>query len=91
MLQYAFYMYWGEMECVGQSFAYKVGLHPSALARLSSITSNLKSRYLNGHGPSQLTQASLVFASDTNSLSNCLFYNCTSLTSYINNRSFSLK
>jgi hypothetical protein len=42
MLQYAFFMYGGEMECVGQSFACKLGWHPSALARLSSIASNFE-------------------------------------------------
>jgi hypothetical protein len=35
MLEYAFYMYWGEMECMGQSFACKLGLHPSTLAHLT--------------------------------------------------------
>jgi hypothetical protein len=43
MLQYAFYMYWGEKEGVGQIFAVKLGWHPSTLARLSGITSNSKS------------------------------------------------
>jgi hypothetical protein len=42
MIQYAFYMYWREMEWVGQSFAYKLGLHPSTLAHLSRINSNFK-------------------------------------------------
>jgi hypothetical protein len=42
MLPYAFYMYSGEMECVGQSFALKLGLHPLTLAGLSSITSNFR-------------------------------------------------
>jgi hypothetical protein len=42
MLPYAIYMYWGEMEHVGQSFACKVGLHGLTLAGLSSITSNFK-------------------------------------------------
>jgi hypothetical protein len=37
MLQYAFQMYWGEMEWVVQSFACKLGLHPSTLAHLSLI------------------------------------------------------
>jgi hypothetical protein len=30
----------GEMECLGHSFACKLGLHPWTLAHLSSITSN---------------------------------------------------
>jgi hypothetical protein len=42
MVQYAFYMYWGEMECMGQSFAWKLGLHPLILACLSSITINFE-------------------------------------------------
>jgi hypothetical protein len=42
MLQYAFYMYWKDMECVGHSFAWKLGWHPMNLARLSSITSNFE-------------------------------------------------
>jgi hypothetical protein len=42
MLQYAFYMYWEEMEHVGQSFAWKLGLHPSTLAHLSSFASNFE-------------------------------------------------
>ncbi len=36
------YMYCGEMESLGHSFAWKLGLHPSTLAHLSSITSNCK-------------------------------------------------
>jgi hypothetical protein len=35
-------MYLGEMECVGQSFACTIDLHPSNLACLSSITSNFE-------------------------------------------------
>jgi hypothetical protein len=42
MLQYAFYMYWGEMERVGQSFACKLGFTPSTLAHLSRIASNFE-------------------------------------------------
>jgi hypothetical protein len=42
MSQYSFYMYWGEMECMGQSFACKLGLHPLTLAHLSSIASNFE-------------------------------------------------
>jgi hypothetical protein len=43
MLQYASYMYLGEMACMGHSFACKLGLHPSNLARLSvGITSNFE-------------------------------------------------
>jgi hypothetical protein len=30
-------MYWGEKECMGQSFACTIGLHPSTLAHLSRI------------------------------------------------------
>jgi hypothetical protein len=40
MLQYALYMYWGEMERMGQSFAWKLGLQPLTLARLSFISQN---------------------------------------------------
>jgi hypothetical protein len=41
-------MRWGEMERVGQSFAWKVYLHLLTLAGLSGITKViLKSRYLN--------------------------------------------
>ena len=42
MLQYDIYMYLGEMEHMGQSFACKLGLHLSTLARLSSIASNFE-------------------------------------------------
>jgi hypothetical protein len=44
MLQYAFYMYWGEMEGMGQSFACKLGLHPLTLAHLSGIASNFEKK-----------------------------------------------
>jgi hypothetical protein len=42
MLEEAFYMYWGEMEGMGQSFTCKLGLHPSNTAHLSSISSNFE-------------------------------------------------
>jgi hypothetical protein len=42
MLQYAIYIYFGEMECMGQSFAYKLGLHPLTLAHLNVIASNFE-------------------------------------------------
>jgi hypothetical protein len=62
-------MYWGERGRMGQSFACKLGLHPSILPRLSSITSNFEnsvpkqplnllednSLYLNDHWTSWRT------------------------------------
>ena len=35
-------MYRGEMESLGHSLAWKLGLHPSTLAHLSSIANNFK-------------------------------------------------
>ena len=41
MLQDAIYMYYGEMELCSNSFVQKLCLHPSPLAHLSTISSNL--------------------------------------------------
>jgi hypothetical protein len=35
-------MYWGELECVGRSFACKLGLHPLTFAHFSRIASNFE-------------------------------------------------
>jgi hypothetical protein len=61
MLQYAFYVYWREMEGVGQTISYPLGLCPLKLACLSSITLvMMKSRYLNNHWTTCWTVALLV-------------------------------
>jgi hypothetical protein len=41
---------WGEMEGVGQTISYQLGMHPLKIAHLSSITViMMKRRYLNNH------------------------------------------
>jgi hypothetical protein len=35
-------MHFGELESLGHTFAWKLGLHPSILAHFSSITSNFQ-------------------------------------------------
>jgi hypothetical protein len=37
MFHATFYMYWGEMEGVGQGISYQLGLHSLNLGRLSGI------------------------------------------------------
>jgi hypothetical protein len=41
MLQDAVYMYYGEMDHCSLSLACQVGLHPSTLAHLTTISSNV--------------------------------------------------
>jgi hypothetical protein len=42
MLQYAFYIYWGDIERLQYSLACIPGMHPSIIAHLSTITSNIE-------------------------------------------------
>jgi hypothetical protein len=44
-------MYCGEIQCVGLSFALKLGLHPSTIACLGKSSINLP-KWVDGHKPS---------------------------------------